>query len=327
MEKNQLVRHAAVTVRLRKRRTGMTGLRAILVSMYPNNANRKTDTGRLTNTIGWFRGVVLPPEFKATKRKDNGGYEDGTAQKVNSSPFLFELEVVELLCGHPQEEKDQESGEHCDGDDDDEKPSPSEGVVKLSTKHPPKAGSSSMQTLLKHCQTPRRLSGIRSFVTRSGIVFNPPFPSPDTIPRNMMTDSLLAKPQIKLPAQKSTRQKTSPDLLPYISVSLPARGYSAEFAIKYAEASHARRVKEWKESEMEDVSVATMVSSKAASAIPRYPLPITMAKWVVLSPDSGAIEVPASHEGSSGSGTGGIAASVSFLVWPFPRGELVSLIR
>ena len=66
---------------------------------------------------------------------------------------------------------------------------------------------------------------------------------------------------MRLPAAKKTFEMTRPVRRPKMSVSRPLRGCSAAFAIRYAEASHEKRVNELNESEMGLLRVAMTVES------------------------------------------------------------------
>ena len=61
--------------------------------------------------------------------------------------------------------------------------------------------------------------------------------------------------------------KTSPVRRPKMSVSRPDNGWRAALAIRYDEASHDRRVKELKLSEIGVASVATMVESRGCEYV------------------------------------------------------------
>ena len=72
-----------------------------------------------------------------------------------------------------------------------------------------------------------------------------------------------------MPAAKKTFDKTSPVRREKMSVSFPDSGCKAAVEMKYAEASHERRVKELKEVEIAAERVATTVESSAARKQPR----------------------------------------------------------
>ena len=66
---------------------------------------------------------------------------------------------------------------------------------------------------------------------------------------------------MRVPIPKKKLLKRRPALRPKISVSLPERGWQAEFAIKYPVASHDRRDKESNSEDIGPVNVATILVS------------------------------------------------------------------
>ncbi|KAL9604629.1 MAG: hypothetical protein Q9219_000349 [cf. Caloplaca sp. 3 TL-2023] len=149
-------------------------------------------------------------------------------------------------------------------------------------KTPPRPAPTPKQTLPKPCHRPRLRSGTRSDPTNVEIAVRPPPPIPAMTRPNIMDHSSWARPQMRFPAAKKTFEKTSPALLPRMSVKRPLRGWSAALAIRYADASHESREREWKDAEMGAESVAMMVESRAASIHPNQMLLITSKSLPVL---------------------------------------------
>ena len=100
------------------------------------------------------------------------------------------------------------------------------------------------------------------------MAINPPPPIPATTRPAIMLHSDVARPHIRFPAAKKTLLKKSPVRREKISVKRPERGWQAELAMRYADASQERRESELKESEMGAESVAIMVASRAPRKTP-----------------------------------------------------------
>lgn len=128
---------------------------------------------------------------------------------------------------------------------------------------PPRAEPTPKNIFPYPCHRPRLRSGIRSDPTKVDMAVKPPPPIPATTRPRIITDSVLARPQMRFPAAKKTLEKRSPFLRPKMSVSLPLRGCRAAFAMKYADASQDNRDKESKEVEIGADSVAIIVESRA----------------------------------------------------------------
>jgi hypothetical protein len=101
---------------------------------------------------------------------------------------------------------------------------------------------------------------------------------------------------------------TSPALLEKISVNLPVIGWHAAFAMKYEEASHDSKLKEWKLFEIGADNVAMTTESRAARNTPIYMLPRVRKSFLLL---ISAGKITSSWSSSSSGGTAPFRSGVS----------------
>ncbi len=114
------------------------------------------------------------------------------------------------------------------------------------------------------------------------MAFKPPPPIPAMTRPKIMTHSLVARPQMRLPAAKNKLEKIRPVRRDSMSVSRPLSGCRAALAMKYEEASQESRDKELKEADIGADKVAMIVESNAARNEPNQILLMTTRAFCVL---------------------------------------------